>query len=91
MAARRPSSKEDAEKVLAALRYPAPLASPGFAFRGEPAQRDKAPGELYLIPLRPWPFSARKAKSAVFALLHFSNTSVLEKCAVPPCTALPGC
>jgi len=24
--------------------------------------------------VHPWPFSTRKAKSAVFALLHFSNT-----------------
>ncbi len=31
---------------------------------------------------------AAKAKSAVFALLHFSNTGVFENCAVDPFTAL---
>ena len=37
-------------------------------------------------------YGAEDAKQkAVFALLHFSNTSVFEKCAVPLCTALPGC
>ncbi len=32
-----------------------------------------------------------ESKKRGFALLHFSNTSVFEKCAVPPCTALAGC
>jgi hypothetical protein len=51
--------QEDAEKVLAALRYPAPLASPGFAFHGEPAQRDNPCATQSLLrygtgPSRPW-------------------------------------
>jgi hypothetical protein len=33
-------------------------------------------------------FSARREKTTVFALLHFSNTYVFEKCAAQPCTAL---
>ena len=33
---------------------------------------------------------AAKAKSVVFALLHFSNTWVFENCAVDPSTALAG-
>ena len=40
--------------------------------------------------VRAWPFSAHRAKSAVFALLHLSNSYVLERCAAPPCTALAG-
>jgi hypothetical protein len=48
--------------------YPAPLASPRFAFRGEPAQRDKASLELYLISLRPWLFCIlRSANGFCFA------------------------
>ncbi len=107
--------------------HPATLASPGFAVRGKPAQRDNpcgcafpaalgyrpkpslawafagtsvhrtlafsrlTPRSFNYIPPRPWFFSARRAKSAVFTLLHSSNTYVFEECAVLPCTALAGC
>ncbi len=35
----------------------------------------------------PWNFSNRKAKNAIFALLHFSKGYLFEKCAAYPYTA----
>ncbi len=98
-----PSVANPLSGIIHALRSPCFAMAPAQAVRGLGVRRGEGPPdlhllpphplELYLIPLRPWPFSARKAKNAVFALLHFSNTSVFEKCAVPlgncSCVALP--
>jgi hypothetical protein len=45
-----------------------------------------APALLYLPPSMAvaWIFSAREAKSVIFALLHFSNTFVFEKWRLVP-------
>ncbi len=93
-----PSVANPLSGIIHALHSPCFAMAPAQAVRGLGVRRVEGPPdlhllpphplELYLIPLRPWPFSARKAKNAVFALLHFSNTYVFEKCAVPPCTAL---
>src|SRR5713226_10360400 len=40
---------------LSSLRSPGFARKPGFAFPGEPAQREEGPPDLPLDPLRPWP------------------------------------
>src|SRR5713226_784469 len=71
---------------LSSLRSPGFARKPGFAFPGEPAQREEGPPDLPLDPLRPW--SSPSGRYQVAPTLSWRNCQYAKQKAAapaPPC------